>query len=274
MSIDLHVHTTFSDGRLTPAEIISLAVEQGIEAIAITDHDTVGGIIPALKAAQQFPRLTVIPGIEINTDIENGEVHILGYFIDYANENLIRELDAIRNARLHRARQMVEKLRDLNCPLPWENVEHLANGAPVCRPHIAQAMMDAGYVASIKEAFNTYIGHDGPAYVERKKLLPDEAARLILDAHGLPVLAHPAEIDNLDDMVARLKKAGLAGIEVYYKNYSKTIIGSLLELSHKYGLIATGGTDYHGFGDDEVMLGKTPVPGECVQKLKMLAGRH
>jgi len=272
VNVDLHVHTTFSDGRLTPAEIVSLAVKQGLKAIAITDHDTVDGIVPALRAAEQFPQLTVIPGIEINTDTDNGEVHVLGYFIDYTDKKLITELDSIRNGRQYRARHMLDKLRHLNRPLQWENVERIASGAPICRPHIARAMIDAGYIKSIKEAFDTYIGYDCPAYVERKKLFPDEAVQLILNAHGLPVLAHPADIENLDELLSRLKKSGLAGIEVYYKNYTRAIIQKLLNLSHKYSLTATGGTDYHGFGDvQEIMLGKTRVPYQCLQKLRALA---
>ncbi len=275
MNVDLHVHTTFSDGRLTPAEIVALGVKRGLKTIAITDHDTIDGINPSIQAAQQFPRLTIIPGIEINTDVPQGEVHVLGYFIDYTDKNLIDNLDALRDSREGRAVQMVDKLRSLGCPLEWQNIEKLAQGAPICRPHVAQAMIDAGYVASLKEAFDTYIGHDGPAYVERKKLLPEEAVRLIANSRGLPVLAHPADIENLEALVATLKNAGLIGIEVYYKNYTRDTINNLLLLCHRYGLIATGGTDYHGFGDaQEVMIGETNVPYESVERLLALANHH
>lgn len=274
MKADLHLHTTASDGRLEPAEVVRLAVKVGLDVIAITDHDTIAGIAPALAIAKDFPSLTVIPGVEINTDVPSGEVHVLGYFIDYTDQEFAAVLQGLCDSRRERALKMVAKLSNLGIEIQWSRVQGLAQGDSVCRPHIAQALLEAGYVSSQKEAFDKYIGHDGPAYVEREKLLPVEAVRLVIGAHGLPVLAHPADIDNLDKVVAELKKAGLIGIEVYYGDYTSDIINELLKIARRYQLVPTGGTDYHAFGyNSEVMIGKMLAPSQSVEQLFALAGK-
>ena len=274
MKTDLHLHTTASDGRLAPQKLVSLAVEVGLEVIAITDHDTIDGLAPALEAAQSYPSISVIPGVEINTDVLQGEVHILGYFVDYHDNEFKKELLWLRNSRLDRARKMLSKLHELGMNIEWDRVQELAMGGAMCRPHIARALLEKGYVQSEKEAFDKYIGHNRPAYVERRKLLPIEAVRLITDAKGLPVLAHPDDIPDLDSLLQELCAAGLAGIEVYYKDYGMDTINKLLRFSSKYNLITTGGTDYHAFGDGlEVMIGATLVPAESVERLFILAGR-
>jgi predicted metal-dependent phosphoesterase TrpH len=272
---DLHLHTTASDGRLEPKEIVSLAVKVGLDVIAITDHDTIGGIEPALVAAQAFPSLTVIPGVEINTDVPRGEVHVLGYFIDYTDQKLAATLQKLRDSRRERAQRMIAKLNNLNMKIDWQRVDELSQGGSVCRPHVAQALFEKGYVASEKEAFDKYIGHNGPAYVERYKLLPIEAVKLIIDAEGLPVLAHPADIADLDELVSGLKAAGLVGIEVYYRDYDSDIIGRLIKIAGQYDLITTGGTDYHAFGDGvEVVIGGAISPAQSVKRLFALASKH
>ncbi|MBM4445873.1 MAG: PHP domain-containing protein [Chloroflexi bacterium] len=275
MKADLHVHTTASDGRLEPREIVSLAVKVGLDAIAITDHDTVGGVVPALAAAEVFPSFVVIPGVEINTDVPHGEVHILGYFIDYTDRKLAIALQRLRDSRRERAQQMIAKLRSLGMKIEWQRVSELAQGGSVCRPHIAQALFEKSYVGSEKEAFDKYIGHDGPAYVERYKLLPAEAVKLILDAQGLPVLAHPIDILDLNEFVPKLKSVGLIGIEVYYRDYSSGIIEELLKVANQHALVPTGGTDYHAFGDGlEVMIGGALTPAQSVERLFALADKH
>jgi predicted metal-dependent phosphoesterase TrpH len=173
--VDLHLHTTASDGQLSPAEIVHLAAELGLSIIAITDHDSVEGVEPALAAADDFPGLLVIPGVELSTDIPGGEVHILGYFIDHRDQGLKRSLESLRNSRRERARKIVAKLAQLNIDVDWQRVLELAAGASVGRPHIAQAMMERGYISSLREAFSKYIGRNGPAYVEREKLTPPQA---------------------------------------------------------------------------------------------------
>jgi predicted metal-dependent phosphoesterase TrpH len=272
---DLHLHTTASDGRLEPKELVSLAVKVGLDVIAITDHDTIDGIAPALAAAKTFSSVKVIPGVEINTDVPDGEVHILGYFIDYTDRKLAAGLQRLRDSRLGRAQQMIAKLGKLGIKIEWQRVSELAQGGSVCRPHIAQALFEKGYVASEKEAFDRYIGHAGPAYVERYKLLPVEAVKLIIDAQGLPVLAHPAGISDLNKLVPELKDIGLVGIEVYYKDYTSDVISGLLKIAKQYTLVPTGGTDYHAFGDSsEVMIGGALAPSQSVDKLFAIASKN
>ena len=270
--IDLHIHTSASDGRFSPAEIVSRSAAAGLAVIAITDHDTVDGIAPALQAARTFPSLRVIPGVEISTDIPAGQAHILGYFVDYTDHELQIALEKMRNSRWERARKMVARLEDLGCRIEWERVREIAGAASVGRPHIAQALMEKDYVESIKDAFTRYISQDGPAYVERDKMTPVQAAELILQAKGLPVLAHPLTVPDPEAMVIELKAAGLTGIEVYYKDYSRDDIDRLLRLSDRYGLVNTGGTDYHGLEPEtDIDIGGVDVPAECVEQLLTLA---
>ncbi len=273
--VDLHLHTTYSDGRLTPGELIQIAAEQGIGVIAITDHDTVNGIEPALLATECFPYVTVIPGVEINTDVRQGEVHILGYFVDYKNQSFLNTLDSLRNSRKDRAQKMLAKLSKLGINIEWERILELTDGGSVGRPHIAQALFEGQHVSNLQDAFERYIGRNGPAYAERDRLSPKEAVELIIKANGLPVIAHPASIKELDQMIIDLKQAGLVGIEVYYDNYDKDTIERLSRLATKYDLIATGGSDFHGFEDDhETPLGEAIVPFECVQHLTSLAQKR
>jgi len=270
--VDLHLHTTYSDGRLTPGELIQIAAEQGISVIAITDHDTVNGIEPALQAMECFPYVTVIPGVEINTDVHQGEVHILGYFIDYKNKPLLDTLDSLRSSRKDRAQKMLDKLNKMGIHIEWERILELADGGSVGRPHIAQALYEGQHVSTLQDAFERYIGRNGPAYAERDRLSPKQAVELIIKADGLPVIAHPASIKNLDQMIVDLKQSGLAGIEVYYDNYDKDTIERLRKLAEKHDIIATGGSDFHGFEDDhETPLGDAKVPFECAEDLANLA---
>jgi hypothetical protein len=272
---DLHLHTTASDGRLDPGQIVSLAISIGLDVIAITDHDTIDGVEAALEAAAASGSLKVIPGMEINTDVAKGEVHVLGYFIDYTDKNLAATLLKLRDSRLDRAQKMVAKLGALGMKIDWKRVSELAKGGTVGRPHISQALLEKGYVRSEREAFDKYIGHNGPAYVERHKLLPDEAVKLILDAHGLPVLAHPADIADFNELLPKLKSAGLIGLEIYYGNYDPETIDRLAKIARQYDLIATGGTDYHAFGDDlEVGIGTRLTPASSVEQLFALASKH
>jgi predicted metal-dependent phosphoesterase TrpH len=275
MKADLHLHTTASDGRLEPKEIVSLAVKVGLDVIAITDHDSIDGVRPALAAAEAFPSLMVIPGVEINTDVPHGEVHVLGYFIDYTDRKLAVALRGLRDSRRERARGMVAKLSKLGMSIEWQRVLELAQGGSIGRPHIAQALFEKGYVSSEREAFDKYIGHDGPAYVERYKLLPVEAVKLVMDAQGLPVLAHPVDISDLEELVPKLKAVSLVGIEVYYRDYSSDVIAKLLKIARQYDLIPTGGTDYHAFGDSsEVMIGGALAPAQSAERLLALADKR
>ncbi len=270
--VDLHVHTTASDGRFRPKEIVSRAARQGLRAIAITDHDTVDGVPEALKAARSYPGLRVIPGVELSTDFARAEVHILGYFVDIKNGEFIAGLEKMRHSRDERARAMIEKLKALGVRIEWTRVKEIAAGGSVGRPHLAQAMLEKGYIGSFTEAFDGYIERGGPAYAEREKVTPVEAAGIIVRAGGLPVLAHPLFIDDWQQVVVELRGAGLAGIEVYYDGYNAPERESLRIVAEKYGLVATGGSDFHGIDSaTETALGGADVPSEVVDRLVALA---
>ncbi len=272
--VDLHLHTTASDGRYSPEEVVRRAAERGLRVISITDHDSVDGIAPALAAARDYPGLMVIPGVEVSTDVPRGEVHVLGYFIDYTRKELKAALARFRSSREDRAKGMIDKLAALGIKIEWCRVKELAGGGAVGRPHVARAMLEKGYIESIKEAFDKYIAREGPAYVEREKMTPAEAVRLVARSNGLPVMAHPFTVPDAEAMIAELKAAGLLGIEAYYKDYSLEERDRLLELADKYHLITTGGTDYHGLDDEaEVMMGDADVPAEAVDGLLQLAER-
>jgi hypothetical protein len=269
--VDLHIHSTVSDGRLTPVEIVREAAERGLTYIALADHDTVDGIAPAQAAAQAFPQLKVIPCVEISTDIPQGEVHVLGYFIDYTDPELGATLDRFRHSRLRRAQGMVAKLDDLGIHIDWPRVQQIAGGSSIGRPHIAQAMLEKGYIDSIKQAFTEYLGRNRPAYVEREKMTPAEAVALIVKAQGLPVLAHPLTVNDPEVMTIELKAAGLVGIEAYYDGYTTDEINWLVGLADKHNLIATGGSDYHGLDPAETAIGGADLPIESVERLIALA---
>jgi len=273
--VDLHIHSNASDGRLSPVDIILQAAERGLGVIAITDHDSVDGIASAMVTVKAFSRLRVIPGIELSTDVPQGEIHVLGYFIDYTNHEFQVILEGLRNSRLKRAQGMVVKLKTLGVHLDWERVQEIAGTGSIGRPHIAQAMLEKGYIGSIKEAFDKYISRNGPAYVEREKMTPVEAVELILKFNGLPVLAHPFTASNPETMIIELKAAGLIGIEAYYNDYTTDEINELISFADRYDLIATGGSDYHGLETaNETMIGGVDVPMESAERLMALAKRR
>ncbi len=273
MRADLHIHTTASDGRLTPAEVVELAARRGLDIIAITDHDSVEGIAPALIAAQAFSSLRVIPGLEISTEFPQGEIHLLGYFIDHSDPQLGGTLERLRGSRRKRAQKMIAKLREMDVHIEWQRILELAGDGSVGRLHIAQAILERGYISSIQQAFKTYIGRDCPAYVGREKMTPVEAIGLLVKAGGLPVLAHPGGIKELKVLLPQLAAAGLVGIEVYCKGYAPEMVQRLLSLADDHGLIPCGGSDYHGLGNSgEPMPGDMDVPSESVERLLALAG--
>jgi predicted metal-dependent phosphoesterase TrpH len=266
--VDLHIHSTASDGRYSPQEIVRKAAGLGLEVIALADHDSVDGIAPALEEARKLNRLQFIPAVEVSTDVPSGEVHILGYFIDYTSEELAAALERFRYSREGRAQGMVAKLAELGVQISWERVREIAGDGAIGRPHIAQAMLEKGHIGAIKEAFDKYIARDGPAYVERDKMTPEEAVRLILRNRGIPVMAHPFTAPEPEAMIVELKAAGMVGIEAYYNNYMNEEIGNLIALAKDHGLIITGGSDYHGLDEsNETLVGGVEVPMEAVNRL-------
>lgn len=273
--VDLHTHSNASDGRLSPDAIVRMAAERGLKYLSLTDHDSVAGIPAAIEAARAFPELTFIPGVEISTEVADGEVHMLGYFIDFTSPELGRSLEMFRDSRLGRAQGMIAKLAKLGIDIDWARVQELAGDGSVGRPHIARAMIEKGYITNFEEAFEKYIGHGGPAYVERDKMTPAEAVELILRSRGLPVLAHPFTVKEPEALVKKLKPAGLVGLEAYYKDASREDIKTMLHLAREQGLITTGGSDYHGIGEsNEVKLGGVPVPVQAAKNLISLAGKR
>jgi 3',5'-nucleoside bisphosphate phosphatase len=270
--VDLHIHTSASDGKYPALEIVRKTYDAGLAYIAICDHDSIEGIQPALTAAQKYPGLTVIPGVEINTDIPAGELHILGYCYDYHNQELQSHLLRLRESRVERAKKMITKLRGLGFKIDFERVEELAAGGSLGRPHIAQAMLEKGYINNFKEAFIKYIGRGGLAYIERDKITPEEAVQLIKKAGGIPVLAHPLTTDSWVDLIQELLPVGLMGLEAFYNNYAPDQIQDIVQVANKYNLITTGGSDYHGLDSlNEMPLGSVDVPLATVTRLLSLA---
>ena len=270
--IDLHIHSSVSDGKFSPEDIVRRSAELGLTVIALCDHDSVDGIVPALEAARGLPQIRVIPGVELSTYAPGSEVHVLGYFIDYTDPELKTTLVGLRHSRRERAKRMIAKLKGSDVHIDWGRVQEIAGSGSIGRPHIAQAMLEKGYITSFKEAFTKYIGFKGPAYVERQKITPAEAVALLAKTGGLPVLAHPLTVNNPEAMIAELKTAGLVGLEVNYNGYTEGERDSLAQLAKKYDLIATGGSDYHGLDDSaETMIGGTYVPQESAEQLIALA---
>jgi predicted metal-dependent phosphoesterase TrpH len=265
--LDLHTHSTASDGLLTPAQLVALAAERGLRTLALTDHDTVAGI-PEASAAASAAALRFVPGVELSTHVESGEVHMLGYFIDTADPALREALTGFRAARAGRAEGMVARLGAAGAPIALDRVHAFAGGGSIGRPHVARALVEAGHAASINEAFERWLVRGRPGYVERFRLTPPDAIRLIRASGGVPVLAHPHSVDDLPGLLPRLLEAGLAGLECYYGDYDEPRKRDYLALAKRHGLVATGGTDYHGgSGAHRRPLGSIYIPPRCVDDL-------
>jgi 3',5'-nucleoside bisphosphate phosphatase len=269
--VDLHLHSTESDGRLPPAELMELAHRNGVRRLVLTDHDTTDGMPAALAAAERLG-LEVYGGIELSAELPGAELHVLGHFLDYDDSAFQERLRIFRAGRLGRAEGMVARLAQLGAPISWERVRELAGEGSIGRPHIAQALLEAGHIQSIPEAFDRFIANDGPAYVERAKLSPAESIALIHSVHGMAVAAHPLDIEQLDEVLPRLERDGLDGLECYYPGYDPTRIEQLVSLARRYSLVPTGGSDYHGFpmaGMSEVgnEPGTVDVPPEVFDEL-------
>ena len=265
--IDLHLHTTASDGNFTPQEVVVKANELGFSAIAITDHDTIQGINPALQAADSLD-LEVIPGIELNTDYLDSEVHVLGYYINYQNENLVNKMKVLKEARYDRAEKIVDKLNQLDVEIGYSEVLDLAAGATVGRSHIAQILLEKGYVEEWSDAFDQYLGCQAPAYVGRDRLDVKGAINLIKEADGIPIIAHPGLIGD-DNLLAKFINWGAEGIEVYHTEHDQKEEKKYLQFAKENNLLITGGSDCHGPRRKEgVLLGSVKAPYHILEELK------
>ncbi|HBH01975.1 MAG: hypothetical protein A2W08_12590 [Candidatus Rokubacteria bacterium RBG_16_73_20] len=253
--VDLHTHTTASDGTLPPEALVREAVRQGVRVLAVTDHDSTEGLPAALAEARRQPPLEIVPGLEINCDVPGAEVHVLGYCVDWEAawfQAFLREQRAERRARVVR---IAGRLAELGMPIDADEVFALVQEGAAGRPHVARVMVARGYVKSVREAFDRYLHAGGPAHVPRRRLTPAEAVGVIRRARGVPVLAHPGLADQ-DELVPGLVAAGLEGIECYYPEHSAARTAHYVDLCREHGLVATGGSDFHG-----PRTGRTNPPG-------------
>jgi hypothetical protein len=265
--VDLHAHSLRSDGAYAPAEVVRRAAARGVRILALSDHDTLGGIAEAVAEGDRSG-VRVIPATELNTESEWGDVHVLGYFLDTADTALEDRLRWLREHRGRRIELMVERLSAQGHPLSLARVLEIAQGGALGRPHLAQALFEAGHVASYDDAFRTLINKDSPAYVARVGLTPHEAVRLVSDHGGVPALAHPGTAFDLETVLPQLVAAGLAGIECYYGAHAVADTVRYLALAARYDLIPTGGSDFHGRGEHGAPLGGLPVPVGTVDTLE------
>jgi predicted metal-dependent phosphoesterase TrpH len=275
--LDLHLHTTCSDGSATPSEVVALARQAGVTALAITDHDIVSGLPEALEAGRQAG-IEIIPGTELSSRHGSMEVHILGYFLDWHDATLLGALERFRQARHYRNPQIVQKLQDLGLAITYDEVKALAGTDAVGRPHIARVLMEKGYVGSSKEAFDRYLGEGAAAHVPRELPSPAEAIAIIRAARGVAVLAHPSWVDRDEGvfrLCAQLKEAGLSGIEVHYSTHKADQTAQYLDIARRLGLLVTGGSDFHGVTkpDIEVGIGRgtLKVPEQLLEPLRKAA---
>lgn len=278
--VDFHLHTTHSDGSCTPTEVVMRAHDAGVTALAITDHDITTGIAEAITAGQQYG-IDVIPGIEISSLINDTELHILGYFLDWQDPELQARCQGLRDSRHRRNPKIIERLQALGIDITYDEVQALAGTESVGRPHIARVLMDKGVVTSAKEAFDRFLAEGRPAHMPRELPSPTEAIQWIKAAKGLAVLAHPTWVKTTDrpliDLVRQLKAAGLDGVEVYYSTHAARQTREYLELAQQLGLLSTGGSDFHGVTkpDIDVGIGKGTlhIPSSLLPKMKEAAGR-
>jgi hypothetical protein len=266
--VDLHTHTTFSDGLLAPEALVALAVERDLAALAVTDHDSVEAL-PRVRAAAPSS-LEVVPGIEISTQSDGMDLHILGYFVDPTHAALLERLERFRSERVARADAILERLRGLGAEIPREEVLGLAGHGVVGRPHVAQAMVRAGHAANVDDAFRRFLAPRGTAYVPRPAFAPAEAIGLIHAAGGVSVLAHPGPV-LADAVVEGLAAVGLRGIEVWHPQHAVPVMRRYRALAERLGLLTTGGSDFHGPGRG-AGLGEMRVPSSALAELKRAAG--
>lgn len=264
---DLHTHTTYSDGFLSPSELIQKARALGLEILGITDHDSVNGIEDSIEIGKELG-VEIVPGVELSSAVDDREIHIVGYFVDYENKDLLEHLTFSRGERLKRAERIVEKLNSINVPLKLDVVLEKAGSAAVGRPHIANALLDEGLTASYVEAFSKYIGYGGPAYEKKHSLSPEDTIALIASSGGLSFLAHPGKYTT-DVVLHRLIKSGLDGIEVIHPSHTPEKVQHYHSIVSQYFLLESGGSDFHGGKrNDDGTLGSYNVPTVWVREMK------
>jgi predicted metal-dependent phosphoesterase TrpH len=270
-SVDLHTHTTASDGTLSPAALFSKALELKIRVLSITDHDSTAGLEAVQPLASAHPEMRIIPGLEMSAE---GELycHLLGYFVDPKARGFQERLIEFRRRRLERIAAMAKKLNTLGIPVEYERVVALAAGGAVGRPHLADALVEKGVVRSRQEAFDRYLKRDGPAYIAGAGPAAADIIQFIRSAKGIPVLAHPSYYTT-PELLERLVAAGLMGLEVYYPEHSRSLIRRYLDMAQTSGLVATGGSDFHGPKTHRSALACVDVPESVVEALENARAR-
>lgn len=257
--VDLHIHSVFSDGTFTPEELVEQGKALGLKAMSLTDHDTMAGVPRFLEAVSGTPGLSGFTGVELSVEVSSGTMHMLGYGLDPGHPELAEALCMAREGRRGRNQRILARLNELGMPLEWKEVQSLAGDEVVGRPHFAQAMIQRGYVHNKQSAFDAYLAKGAPAYVDRYRLAPGDAIRIIRAAGGLPFLAHPVTLgldtQALAERIGELVSVGLAGVEVYYCEHSADYAGFLLNLTRRYGILASGGSDFHGAANPALKLG-------------------
>lgn len=266
--VDLHAHTIFSDGQLTPEALVELALENGLIALAITDHDSIDGIARARAAAAG--RIEIVPGIEVSTSTDSLDLHVLGYFIDPDDARLAARLRRFRRERIERVHRIASRLEALGAPIDVDDVLGRAEPGVVGRPHVAAALIRAGHVKTVDDAFRRFLGMRADAYVPRPVFPPSEAIAMIAEAGGVSVLAHPGAYVP-DGLVRQLVAAGLDGVEVWHPQHGPALVKRYRALAAELGLIESGGSDYHGPGR-HTDLGGMRVPASALRRLKDAAG--
>ena len=277
--IDLHCHSTYSDGSLTPEQLIAEAAKIGLVALALTDHDTTAGV-PRFLAAAAATAVRAVPGVELSVDCSSGVMHMLGYWMDLANPELVRQMEWIRDGRAMRNRAMLEKLNALGFAMTWADVQAFAGEDVVGRPHFAQVMLQKGYAKDKNEAFDKWLGDGKPGYADRPRLTAEVAVALIRQAGGVAVLAHPYSLhigkDAMASLLIELAAAGLAGVECYYSEHSADLTKEYLAMARQANLVPTGGSDFHGEVSPGIHLGVgfggLNVPDEVLGQLEARRG--
>ncbi len=263
--LDLHLHSTASDGSDLPIEVAAHAAREGVDVIALTDHDATAGI-PALRERADAAGIRVINGVELSVNEQGIDVHVLAYGFDPEEPGFVAALARWRSGRLERARKILARLKGVGIRIPIEDVEAIADGGAIGRPHVAEALLQEGYVESLNEAFQRFLGHHAPAYVPKQTLSMEEAGAIVHDAGGVTVLAHPGTL-NRDHLIAGWVGRGLDGIEVWHTKHDAAAVKRYTGLATQHGLLMTGGTDYHGSRTPGVRIGSVPVPASVLAPL-------
>jgi predicted metal-dependent phosphoesterase TrpH len=270
---DLHIHTLYSDGALSPAEVVQAAYTAGLSTISITDHDSVSALEEATELGRTLG-VEVIPGVELSAAVDDTEIHILGYFFDFQNEVLLESLAEFREERLRRAERIVNKLNSMNIPLSMESVLANVTGESVGRPHIATALVNGGHAHSYHQAFSKYIGDGRPAYERKSTFTPVDTVRLIAGAGGLSFLAHPGRMVS-EEMLIALLKSGLDGIEVVHPSHTPDLVRYYRGIVNELFLLESGGSDFHGgLKGDEHLLGQVAIPAPVVDAMRHRLSTH